>query len=300
MAKNYFNRYVWLIDTIQRYGHISLADISRQWQRSSLNDDGSPMAERTFHNHREAIADTFGLEIKCDRSLGYYIANSDDLEGDSVKQWLLESLSLNNLLNESSNMRERILFEKIPSAQKWMSVIVNAMRDGRALRMTYQSFWRDEPMVYETHPYCIKLFKQRWYMLSKTEGKKQPRIYALDRIQDIEVLKKTLRLPKGFSGEEFFSNYFGIIVGDDVKPSVVEIKIDADQVKYVESLPLHQSQTLIEEQDDYSVYQYRLVPTFDFKQELLSRGATFEVLSPEWFRDEIKEDIAAMAKRYGL
>ena len=166
--------------------------------------------------------------------------------------------------------------------------------------MTYQSFWRDEPVVYETHPYCIKLFKQRWYMLSKTEGKKQPRIYALDRIQDIEVLKKALRLPKGFSGEEFFSNYFGIIVGDDVKPSVVEIKIDADQVKYVESLPLHQSQTLIEEQDDYSVYQYRLVPTFDFKQELLSRGATFEVMSPEWFRDEIKEDIAAMAKRYGL
>lgn len=300
MAKNYFNRYVWLIDTIQRYGHISLADISRQWQRSSLNEDGSPMAERTFHNHREAIADTFGLEIRCDRSLGYYIANSDDLEGDSVKQWLLESLSLNNLLNESSDMRERILFEKIPSAQKWMSVIVNAMRDGKALRMTYQSFWRDEPVVYETHPYCIKLFKQRWYMLSKTEGKRQPRIYALDRIQDLEVLKKALRLPKGFSGEEFFSNYFGIIVGDDVKPSVVEIKIDADQVKYVESLPLHQSQTLIEEQDDYSVYQYRLVPTFDFKQELLSRGATFEVLSPEWFRDEIKEDIAAMAKRYGL
>lgn len=300
MAKNYFNRYVWLIDTIQRYGHISLADISRQWQRSSLNEDGSPMAERTFHNHREAIADTFGLEIRCDRSLGYYIANSDDLEGDSVKQWLLESLSLNNLLNESSDMRERILFEKIPSAQKWMSVIVNAMRDGKALKMTYQSFWRDEPVVYETHPYCIKLFKQRWYMLSKTEGKKQPRIYALDRIQDIEVLKKALRLPKGFSGEEFFSNYFGIIVGDDVKPSVVEIKIDADQVKYVESLPLHQSQMLIEEQDDYSVYQYRLVPTFDFKQELLSRGATFEVLSPEWFRDEIKEDIAAMAKRYGL
>ena len=300
MAKNYFNRYVWLIDTIQRYGHISLADISRQWQRSSLNEDGSPMAERTFHNHREAIADTFGLEIRCDRSLGYYIANSDDLEGDSVKQWLLESLSLNNLLNESSDMRERILFEKIPSAQKWMSVIVNSMRDGKALKMTYQSFWRDEPVVYETHPYCIKLFKQRWYMLSKTEGKKQPRIYALDRIQDIEVLKKALRLPKGFNGEEFFSNYFGIIVGDDVKPSVVEIKIDADQVKYVESLPLHQSQMLIEEQDDYSVYQYRLVPTFDFKQELLSRGATFEVLSPEWFRDEIKEDIAAMAKRYGL
>lgn len=171
MAKNYFNRYVWLIDTINRHGHISRKELSDLWENSPLNETGEELYERTFHNHREAILDTFGIEIKCDRSLGYYIANSDDLEGDGVRQWLLESLSLNNLMNESSDMRDRILFEKIPSAQKWLSVIVNAMRDKKMLKMRYQSFWRDEPVDYETHPYCLKLFKQRWYMLAKTEGK---------------------------------------------------------------------------------------------------------------------------------
>ena len=129
MAKNYFNRYVWLIDTINRHGHISREEISRLGKRSSLNDTGEELYERTFHNHREAILDTFGIEIKCDRSLGYYIANSDDLEGDGIRQWLMESLSMNNLLNESTDMRDRILFERIPSCHRWLPVILNAMRD---------------------------------------------------------------------------------------------------------------------------------------------------------------------------
>lgn len=89
---------------------------------------------------REAILDTFGIEIKCDRSHGYYIEDSDDIKGESVKEWLLESLSLNNLLNESRNMRDRILFEKIPSSHKWLTTIVNAMREGKAIELTYKSF----------------------------------------------------------------------------------------------------------------------------------------------------------------
>ena len=71
MAKNYFNRYIWLIDLIQRSGHISFEDISRAWRRSTYNEYGENLSERTFFNHKKAIFDTFGIEIKCDRSLGY-------------------------------------------------------------------------------------------------------------------------------------------------------------------------------------------------------------------------------------
>ena len=86
MAKNYFNRYVWLIETIHRYGHITLKDISRKWEQSALNDDGEPLAERTFHNHRLAIEESFGIELRCDRSLGYYIANPDDIGDGGVRE----------------------------------------------------------------------------------------------------------------------------------------------------------------------------------------------------------------------
>lgn len=299
MAKDYFKRYVWLIDVISRHGHITKRDIDEQWRTSSLNDQhDKKIPERTFHHHRDAILDIFGIEIGFDRGLGYFIADTDSLDGEAIRRWFLESLSLSNLLNESSNMRDRILFEKVPSSSKWLTTIVNAMRDGKALEMTYQSFKRTEPSTFETHPYCLKIFRQRWYMLARTVGKEGLRIYSLDRITDIKVLDKKLELPAGFDAAEFFSDYFGIIVGHDVQPSIMEIKATAEQAKYLESLPLHPSQTAVETTPEYTVFRYRLVPTFDLKQEILSRGSTLEVLSPDWFRKEIIDELHKTLLKY--
>ena len=304
MAKNYFDRYVWLIDVINRHGHISFKDISYLWSRSPLNTVGENyLPERTFHNHREAIFDTFGIEIKCDRSLGYYIANSDDLEADGIRQWLLESLSMNNLLNETKDMRDRILFEKIPSSQKWLPVIVNAMRDGKQIEMTYQSFWKDEPCTYKAKPYCLKLFKQRWYMLAKSEGKDELRIYALDeRMLNIVQTNRNYKLPAKFNAEEYFAEYFGVIVGTDWKPQEIKIQVVNDQVKYFDTLPLHDSQRKVPEEsnDQYTVFRYHLAPTDDFRQELLRYGPDVTVLSPADFREEVMNDVRNMAANYGL
>ena len=303
MAKNYFNRYVWLIDTINRHGHITREEISRLWKRSSLNDTGEELYERTFHNHREAILDTFGIEIRCDRSLGYYIANSDDLEGDGIRQWLLESLSMNNLLNETKDMRDRILFEKIPSSQKWLPVIVNAMREGKVIEMTYQSFWREGPNTCKAKPYCLKLFKQRWYMLAKVEGKDSLRIYSLDeRMHNVLQTDQDYKLPAGFNAEQYFADCFGIIAGTDYKAQTVKIRVAKDQEKYFDTLPLHASQQKVGQESDerHTVYRYHLAPTFDLKQELLSRGPAVEVLEPQTFREEIMGDIAKMASCYIL
>ena len=300
MAKNFFNRYIWLIDTINRHGHITLKEISNLWEISSLNETGKELKERTFHHHREAILDTFGIEIKCDRSLVYYLANSGDIGDDEVRQWLLDSLALNNLLNESSGMKDKILVESIPSSQKWLTLIVNSMKEGKTLEISYQSFWNTEPSIFEVHPLCLKLFRQRWYLLAKSEGFDQPRVYALDRILEIRQLKNKLKIPRKFNASEFFLNHYGVSVSQDSKPEHVRIKVEESQVKYLETLPLHRTQKVVEQTDSHAVFDFFIVPTFEFKQEILSRGPFVEVLSPEWFREEIKEDIAEMAKNYGL
>lgn len=298
MAKNYFDRYVWLIETINRHGHIPFKEISDLWSRSKVNTVGeSYLPERTFHNHIEAIYDTFGIEIKCNRSLGYYIANDDDLVSNGIRQWLLNSISLNNLMKESREMRDRIILENIPSSQKWLSALVDAIKDQKTIEMTYQSFASSEPNTFEAHPWCLKLFRQRWYLLARSEAYDEPRIYALDRILDVNETTRKLKVPKKFNGQEFFSQFFGIIV-DDRQPETVRLKVDAGQVKYYKSLPLHDSQREIESNEEFSIFEYRLVPTFDFKQEILSKGPSVEVLAPESFRKEVKTDIKAMVERY--
>lgn len=298
MAKNYFERYIWLINTINRHGHISYNEISYLWSHSRLNKLGeSYLPERTFHNHRQAILDTFGIEIKCDRSLGYYIANDEDMEEDGIRQWMLNFLSLNNMINECRDLRDRILFEEIPSSQRWLTAIVGAIQDQKTIEITYQGFNSPEPSTFEVHPWCLKLFRQRWYLLAKSEAYKEPRIYGLDRIRAVRESKNPLKVPKKFNADEFFSHFFGIIV-DEREPDTIRLKVDADQVKYYKSLPLHSSQKEIEATDEYTIFEYQLVPTYDFEQEVLSKGPTVEVLAPASFRDLIREDAKAMLARY--
>ena len=298
MAKDYFNRYVWLIDLIMRYGHISFQDISKHWERSSLNDKGEPLAERTFHNHRDAILQTFGIEINNDRSQGYYILNKEDLEGDGIRKWLFDSISMYNLLNRSTNLKNKILFERVPSSQPWLEVIVNAIAEGKAIEVSYQASWSDKPHTYCMHPYCLKLFKQRWYVIARRDEFDNPYVYALDeRMKDIKIMNKKLEIPKDFDAKELYKDYYGVIM-DFVEPEKVKIKVDADQVHYYESLPLHETQTIIEQNDEYSIFEYYLAPNYDFKHELLSKGESVEVIEPKWFRDDIKRTIKSMLNRY--
>lgn len=299
MAKNYFNRYIWLIDVINRHGHISREDISRLWSKSPVNELGeSHFPERTFHNHIDSIYDTFGLEIKCDRSLGYYIANSDDLEGDGIKKWLMQSLSLNNLLNESADMRDCILFEDVPSSEKYLSAIIEAIRDRKELLITYHGFSREHPSTFEAAPYCLKQFRQRWYMVAKTPASDDPWIYALDRIQYLERTDNSYMIPNDFTPEEYFRYQYGVCIEDPDCAETVEIKVDRPQVNYFKTLPLHRSQQIKEETGDYAIFTYKLVPSYDLTQELLSKMDSIEILSPEWYRDEIRNKLTEMLHRY--
>lgn len=298
MASNILNRYVWLIDIINRHGYITLPEIDRAWQRSSLNADGQPMPERTFFNHRNAIRDLFGIEIKNDRNLGYYIADTSELSDDVARTWLLQTLSVGNALNECIDMKGRILVEKVPSNQMYLTDIISAMKNGRSIFLTYHSFKDSEPHTFETEPYCIKLFRQRWYMLGRLVEKNVLRVYSLDRIADMEESDNYFELPKGFDGERYFSNYFGIITAENAGPEDVYLRVNRDQVKYFRTLPLHTSQAETEANDEYSIFHYALVPTFDFYQEILSKGSSVEVLSPSWLREWVSTTASQMCTNY--
>lgn len=295
MAKNFFKRYIWLVDLINRRKYVSFKEINEAWMRSPLNETGDPLSERTFFNHKDAIAGMFGIEILNDRSLGFYIGRSD-VGSDETSDWMLHTLCLNNVLHENADMKDRILMEKVPSSERFLTDIISAMRDFRVIRLCYQSFRHPEPFCFNVRPYCVKYFKQRWYLLGDSDL--GLRIYSLDRFVDMEELEERFEIPKGFDAEEYFGNYFGVIIGEE--PEDVKIRVVPDQVKYFRTLPLHGSQRETVQEDGSSVFSYHIAPTFDFVQEILSHGADVEVLEPAELRESIADIIAGMASRYGL
>lgn len=295
MAKNFFKRYIWLVDLINRRKYVSFKEISEAWMRSPLNETGDPLSERTFFNHKDAIAGMFGIEILNDRSLGFYIGRSD-VGSDETSDWMLHTLCLNNVLHENADMKDRILMEKVPSSERFLTDIISAMRDFRVIRLCYQSFRHPEPFCFNVRPYCVKYFKQRWYLLGDSDL--GLRIYSLDRFVDMEELEEHFEIPMGFDAEEYFGNYFGVIIGEE--PEDVKIRVVPDQVKYFRTLPLHGSQRETVQEDGSSVFSYHIAPTFDFVQEILSHGADVEVLEPAELRESVADIIAGMASRYGL
>lgn len=295
MAKNFFKRYIWLVDLINRRKYVSFKEISEAWMRSPLNETGDPLSERTFFNHKDAIAGMFGIEILNDRSLGFYIGRSD-VGSDETSDWMLHTLCLNNVLHENADMKDRILMEKAPSSERFLTDIISAMRDFRVIRLCYQSFRHQEPFCFNVRPYCVKYFKQRWYLLGDSDL--GLRIYSLDRFVDMEELEEHFEIPKGFDAEEYFGNYFGVIIGEE--PEDVKIRVVPDQVKYFRTLPMHGSQRETVQEDGSSVFSYHIAPTLDFVQEILSHGADVEVLEPAELRESVADIIAGMASRYGL
>ncbi len=289
-----FRRYIWLVDLIYRRGRISFEEINRCWQRSPDNDSGEELPLKTFHNHRNAIQDMFQIDIACDRRAGYlyYIENAEDMEQGGVRQWLVNTFAVNNLINESHRLKRRILFEEIPSGQRFLTQIIEAMRDELMLEITHQGFWANEPHTFEVEPLCVKVFRLRWYLVARSTYDGKIRVYALDRIHEMLTTDNRFEMPADFDPQGYFHDAFGVIVDEDLKIETVRLKVDVNQSKFMRSLPLHHSQREVETTDKYSIFELRLRPTVDFIQELLSQcypNESVEVLEPEWLAEEMHE-----------
>ena len=301
MAKKYFTSYIWLLETLQSRGSLTLNEIKDLWMRSSINDEGKELATRTFANHVSAIADIFGIDIVCDRKDNtYHIDNEDDLGGSGIRDWLMEALSLNNLINESASLRTRLLFESEPSSHRFLKDIIKAIRDDRMLEVNYQSFKMDAPGDFLLEPFCLKEYKRRWYLFARAHkgGYTEPHSFALDRMNSVAVSEKPFTVPKSFDAQSFFNTRYGVLQYEGEKPAHIKLKVCARQAKYFRTLPLHSSQKETEKTENYSIFTYYLTPNYDFIHDVLYYGDDVEVLEPVKLRESMSQIVNSLNRKY--
>ena len=295
-----FKQYIWIINTIYRSKYITLQELNERWVQTEMSE-GMPMNRITFNRHRAAIEEMFDISIECQRKGGYfyYIDNEEVFKNNNLQHWLLDSLSISNMLMESSLLKERIMLENIPAGKQYLQPIINAMKQGHKLQMTYHKFGQEESYTITIEPYAIKVFKQRWYLLAKNPKREAPTVYALDRVKQLIETEETFQFPEDFNTEAFFRDCYGVMNTDEKAQRIV-IRANAPYMNYVRTLPLHHSQKEIKTTDQYADFEFYLKPTFDFRQELLAQGHDVEVLLPAQFRKEMKEMLEKMLSRYQL
>ena len=294
---NLFREYIWLVQTIYRARAITLAEINERWTRTEMSG-GVEMARATFNRHKDAIEDIFGIIIDCDRRNGYryFIANSRVLREDSIQNWMLSTLSVNNLISESMSLQNRILLESASSKDEYLPQVIEAMKKSVRVKVSYQRYGADEPKTLDFEPYCIKLFNKRWYILAHfhrdaTEDREASDyfgMFAFDRIRELSLTDERFEIDPAFDAAAYFSDNFGVLVHDDTTLERIVIRAYGQQRFYLRDLPMHNSQREIGEGDDYADFELTLCPTIDFSSHLLSLGRQIKVLSPQWLAEEIR------------
>jgi hypothetical protein len=278
MARNLLGRYIWLIDTIRRYGSITREKLNELWLMSPYSE-GNPLPRRTFYNYRLAIEELFNINIECNTSTYEYYIDSGDDRRESMTDWLLNSAAMSNVLASVSDVSDRIFLEDVPSARLYLSQVISALRESHPVRFTYRPYTRLNPtkdVVIE--PYFLKIFKQRWYVTGRNVRDDKIKTYALDRMEEVKIEDDTFVVDKSFNLESYVRDTFGIVFSQG-EPKEVVLRADTRQSKYLRALPLHHSQREVVH-DEYSLFYLKLRLTPDFVQELLSYGANIQVVSP--------------------
>lgn len=281
MSKDLFSRYIWIVDTIKRYGRITREELNDRWSRSQFSVRGEGIPRRTFYNYRQAIEDLFKIDIECDPATFEYYIDDGDQHNESVTDWLLNSAAMNNVLSDSRAISNRIFLEDVPSARLYLSVVIDALKEHRQLDFNYSPYTRSSSRPVTLEPYFLKIFRQRWYITGRNVNEDRLKTYALDRM-DHATLGAIFTMPEDFDAEEFCADTFGIMFTQGDTKRVV-LRTDPRQAKYFRTLPLHHSQQEMVH-DQYSDFSYRLKLTPDFVQELLGYGQRVLVVEPPELR----------------
>lgn len=300
MAQNLIRKYVWLVETIYKAKKITFNELNKEWLVDQDLSEGIELSLRTFHKWRDACEEIFGINIECERKGGYHysIENAEEIKRGGLKSWLLNTISVSNLLMENQSLKDKILLENIPSSKEYLSSILDAMKRKRLIHINYYNYWRDDERQHYVMPLCVKLFRQRWYMVGKSWSKGMISVFCLDRIQDFRLSSHTFEYPEDFNPETYFEECFGVITGVDIHVEHVVLKVSASQANYLRDLPMHKTQHERERHDEYSIFELDIRPTYDFQQEILWNGEKVEVLKPAWLRKEIADKITLMWNKY--
>lgn len=302
MAINQLNKYVWLVETIHRAkkkGGITLKEIQCRWSDSDLSE-GTELSRRTFINNIHSIEELFEISIECGSGYRYNIEYGDCFEEGSTRSWMLNAFSLHAMVGNSRKLKERVLLEDMPSGRNFLEDIIKAMRDNHVIFISYYSYNSEKYYEFDIHPYFVKAFKKRWYVVAYSPGTDDIRCYALDRMENVIISDKVFKMPKDLKPAEYFKDCFGIINNEDSEVQKVVLKVDAFQSNYIRNLPLHKSQKEMKRTDEYSIFEYHLKPEFDFEQEIFSNMDTMEVLEPQWLREEITQRLKNLTGKYQI
>lgn len=255
-------------------------------------------SKRTLQRDIKEIRDLFGIDIDYSKSQkGYFISQN---ENENMNfQRMMEAFDMFNSLNLAQDLTPFIQLEKRrPQGTENLFGLLHAIKNRLQIKFTYQKFWEGGITERFADPLALKEFKNRWYVICNDLKDSRIKSFALDRLSELDVTRNNFHFPKGFDLEKYYRYSFGIISPNGSEPEKIILSFDAEQGKYIKSLPLHQSQEIIADNEEELRICLTLYITIDFVMELLSHGDSVEVIEPESLVNTVKNILRSALNQY--
>jgi predicted DNA-binding transcriptional regulator YafY len=218
---------------------------------------------------------------------------SDDLQA------VVQRLELRFSYHEALNERVICQFEHPASyvGQRWLTPLYAAISSRQAQWLTYQSFQASEPQREVVHPYLLKQYNQRWFLVAQREGHPgSASVFALDRIQDLEIAPDSYQESQ-LAPDTFFAHLLGVSILPHTQLQKIRLCFADARLPYVLTKPLHSSQE-VETSSKGPVVSLTLVPTRELITLLLSFGADVEIIEPPQLREQIRIELERALNSY--
>jgi len=254
-------------------------------------------SKRTFQRDLEDIRYLYDIDIQFDRSRKVYYIDSEDKS--QAAERILEAFDTFNALKVADRLSDYIHFENRRSGgTENLHGLLHAIQNRFQISFSYQKFWDDHPQKRAAEPLALKEFKNRWYLVARDLTKKELRVFALDRLSQLDISKRTFTYPENFHAQTYFRHSFGIIHPGDHPIEEVILSFTPDQGKFIQSLPLHDSQQILKDNDQEFRIGLKLYVTFDFVMEILSYGPDVKVIHPPHLAEEVNEAYRKALNQY--
>ncbi|WP_439516072.1 helix-turn-helix transcriptional regulator [Sediminibacterium sp.] len=267
------------------------AYIENQFDYLQMQDDNLQIgfSKRTLQRDIKEIRNVFGIDIEYSKSQkGYFISQN---ENENMNfQRMMEAFDMFNSLNLAQDLTPFIHLEKRrPQGTENLYGLLHAIKNRLQIKFNYQKFWEEELSQRFVEPYALKEFKNRWYIMAKDSKDNNIKSFALDRLTNLEITNQTYQYPDNYSIEQSYRYCFGIISPNDEEPQDIILSFDPFQGKYIKTLPLHNTQQVLVDNDEEMKIKLKLCLTHDLVMELLSFGDNMKVIEPKSLADQIKQ-----------
>lgn len=176
--------------------------------------------------------------------------------------------------------------------------LFNAIVDKRTLKLTYKSFKHQNESTIIVHPYYLKQFNKRWFLIAWDDEKQYMANYAFDRILAIDDATKPYR-PCDVDFVDYFDDMIGVSKDTRTTPQLVKLWVSPESAPYIKTKPFHGTQKIESSAETGTVITINVYLNYELEQQILYFGENIKVLAPLELQERIKQRLSAAINNYG-